>query len=135
MFKSSIQQESRKTISIGSGTWTICNQDSAFFKSPIIRLYSNKNYFYQLDKCCEFINWTFYRKDLFLQSDSQICNEPASAGVKSKYYQTQITNKNGNTILLIKSREGEEQKFEVIEINKIPLAQNNSTDEIILKRI
>jgi hypothetical protein len=31
LFKASINQPSKKSISIGSGDWIICNQDSAFF--------------------------------------------------------------------------------------------------------
>jgi hypothetical protein len=56
LFKESIEQESKKSISVGSGEWTICNQDSAYFKADTIKIYSNINYFYQQSNCCNFIN-------------------------------------------------------------------------------
>jgi len=135
IFKNSIDQKSKKSVSIGSGEWTICNQDSAFFKADIIKLYSNINYFYQISNCCDFVNWTFYKKSAFVQSTSQICKEPSSASVKTVYYQISIFSEDKRLYILLLKPKVSAEKFEVLKIEDIGLANNNSTKEITLKRI
>lgn len=135
LFKSSIDQESKKKISVGSGAWTICNQDSAFFKTDTLRLYSNSNYFYQLSECCDFIEWTFYKKNAFVQSKSQICKEPATSSAFVDYYQISIFSEKQKTYLLVIKPRMSSEKFEVIEIGNINLADNHSSIVITLKRV
>ena len=134
LIKSSINQTSRKSISVGSGAWIICNQDNSFFKSDTIKLYNNINYFYQLSSCCDFIDWTFYKKNSFLQSKSQICREPASADVHVDYYQLIVIKENETLYLQINKSNLPVSKFEIVKIENIKLDNNNSTDVIVLKR-
>nr|WP_294944163.1 hypothetical protein [uncultured Mucilaginibacter sp.] len=134
LFKESIDQPSKGVISVGNSEWTICNQDSSYFKSDTVRIYSNINYFYQISNCCNFVNWTFYNKNAFVLSKSQICKEPSSASVKVDYYRFNIFLNKKKTYLSISNTIGAVEKFEVIDIREIALAQNNSTQEITLKR-
>jgi hypothetical protein len=134
LFKESIDQESKKSISIGSGAWTICNQDNAFFKADTIILYSNCNYFYQLSNCCNLIEWTFYKKNAFVQSTSQICKEPASSSTSTEYYK--IDYFSDHQILYFSVwKKGSVETFEVLSLQKIKLADNNFTMAITLKRL
>lgn len=134
LLKSSIDQSSKKSISIGSGAWLICNQDGAFLKDDTLRLYNNINYFYQLSKCCDFIGWTFYKKNAFVQSRSQICKEPASASTYTEFYNIQLVSKDKRTFMVIKSQEVV-KNFEVISIENVGLANNNFSNVITLKRL
>ncbi|MBD1386113.1 hypothetical protein IDJ75_12540 [Mucilaginibacter rigui] len=134
LLRSSINQTSKKSISIGSGEWLICNQDSAFFKNDTLRLYDNINYFYQLSKCCDFIGWTFYEKNAFVQSKSQICNEPSSMSIQTEYYNIQVFSKDKSTFMFVIKQGVVFGKFEIINIKSIALANNNSSKIIVLKR-
>src|ERR1700761_2555910 len=78
LFKSSIDQQSKNVISIGAGAWIICNHDSSYFTADTLRLFDNINYFYQNGTCCDFVDWTFFKKNAFAQSKFQICNEPST---------------------------------------------------------
>jgi hypothetical protein len=135
LFKSSIDQESKKSISAGNGAWIICNQDSSFFKADTLRVYNNVNYFYQLSSCCKFIGWTFYNKNSFIQSDLQICNEPASSSIKNYSYQISIFSEKQKTYMLVIKPQITSEKFEVIKIEDIKLANNNLTKAVTLKRV
>lgn len=46
-------------------TWYICNDDNSFFKSDTISLYDNINSALQTKICCDYIKWTFYKKNSF----------------------------------------------------------------------
>lgn len=118
--------------------WTICNQDSAFYKADTIRLYSNVNYFYQKSSCCNFIDWTFFQKNTFSQKTSQVCKEPATTSVisdREKYVIILTTDKNILRLYVTGLYKGSIELFEVVSLQKIPLANNTSTIEIILKRL
>lgn len=135
LFKLSIDQESKKTISVGNNAWTICNQDSSFFKSDTIRIYSNINYFYQKGACCKFIQWTFYKKNAFVQSDLQVCIEPSSSSILNKYYTIEFLSGKKELYLFILNSDNAFELFRVINLQEIKLAQNNSTKIIALKRM
>lgn len=135
LLKSTVDQPFKKNIRVGAGEWLICNQDSAFFKNDTLRLYSNLNYFYQLNKCCDFIGWTFYRKNAFVQSKSQICNEPASSSANSEFHEIQLISKNKSTVMLVRKQGVVVQMFEIISLDKVALANNNSSNVITLKRL
>ncbi|MCO5935889.1 hypothetical protein NAF17_10065 [Mucilaginibacter sp. RB4R14] len=135
LLKLSIDQSSKKSISIGSGEWLICNQDSAFFKDDTLRLYDHINYFYQLSKCCDFVGWTFYKKNAFVQSRSQICKEPASGSAYTEYYNIQLFSKDKRTFMNVKKQAIVTEKFEIIRIKNVALANNNFSNVITLKRL
>lgn len=135
IFESSIDQPSKKAISIGAGEWLICNSDSAFYKKDTLKMYNNINYFYQQSNCCKFIGWTFYKKDAFVQSESQICDEPTSRLVKSDNFQFKLSVKNKRLLMLISNSGSAIGNFEILEIGNISLADNNLAKVLTLKRI
>ncbi len=134
LFKSSINQKSKKSISVGSVSWIMCNQDSAYYKSDTIKLYNNVNYASQISSCCDFVNWTFYNKNSFIQSYSQICKEPASSSIKTDYYKITIKAIDKKILLSLNSQKGLEF-FMVLDIKEIKLATYDSTTEITLRRV
>ncbi len=74
LFKLSINQLSRKGVDIGSGAWTICNQDSSFFKSDTLRVYDNLNYFYQISQVVAVQSWAISRQVYFRKMALNICS-------------------------------------------------------------
>jgi len=134
LLKSSISQTSKKNIEVGSGEWLICNQDSAFFKNDTLILYDNRNYFYQLGKCCDFIGWTFYKKGAFLQSKLQTCNEPSSRSAYTEFYEVKVVAKQKSTYLLISKKGVPSKNFEITNISKVALANNNFSNMITVKK-
>ncbi len=114
IFRSSIKQVSKRKVQVGNNAWTTCNKDSTFFKSDTI-VFTNST----LEKCCATIQWTFYRKQSFVQNAGQTCSEPSSATVTNvddfytidlvedgKYVFMEISNKARNII-----------RFRVISVN------------------
>ena len=134
LFNSSFDKESEKKLNTGSVVWTICNQDSAFFKADTIKLYSEINYFYQFSSCCHFIQWTFYKKHAFIQSSLQICNEPSSGSITTlnDYFNIKLLRGNLLEILNAKGDPGPEF-FVIINVDEIKLARGKSKI-ITLKR-
>ncbi|MBS1531314.1 MAG: hypothetical protein JSU01_13490 [Bacteroidetes bacterium] len=123
--------------SIGNGEWTICNQDNAFFKADTLRLYNNINYFYQLSSCCQFIQWKFFKEKSFVQSAVQICKEPASSTVVTPddYYTVKYFSKGGVQYLFVLKEKSKAEIFQLIGLQEVQLANNNSTKIILLKRL
>jgi len=133
LFKSSIDQESKKSISVGNSAWTICNQDSAFFKADTLRLYNNLNYFYQISTCCKFILWTFYKKNAFVLSGMQVCKEPASSSIRTEYYKIRYFGDKKELYMVVLDRKRQPEFFRVIGLQEIGLADNNKSKVIVLK--
>jgi hypothetical protein len=69
----SIQQKTKGKVLIGSNPWVVCNKDSSFYKSDTLQLYNNVNYYYY-SNCCEFVDFTFYKKNAFVANKTQVCN-------------------------------------------------------------
>jgi len=79
IFKESILQNSKQKVQTNSNPWTICNKDSAYYKSDTLILYPAISTQYRLhSQCCNFIEWTFYKKDAFVLTRVQICKEPTT---------------------------------------------------------
>ncbi|PAW93333.1 hypothetical protein CKK33_07405 [Mucilaginibacter sp. MD40] len=135
ILKSNIDQSSKNSISVGSGEWLICNDDSAFFKKDTLKLYNNINFFYQQSKCCDFIGWTFYKTSAFVQSNLQICKEPSSRSTRTDYYKAKMFYKKGSTYLLISKLNDLTKSFKIININTIHLAQGNQATVVTLRRL
>lgn len=85
-FKKSIQQESKSSIYSLSNPWLICNEDSAYFLKDTISLYNGKN----LPKCCDFIAWTFYRKNKFVEYSYWKCEARSSVSKNEDFYEINI---------------------------------------------
>lgn len=81
-------------------TWYICNDDSSFFKKDTISLYDNINSILQPKICCDFIKWTFYKENYFLQSSLHNCTYPSSE-TKKEYYSTNILLRKKKVIFIV----------------------------------
>ena len=102
LFKASIRQSSKSKIEVDSNPWLICNSDSSFFKSDtLLLIQNNPNQNFVRKKCCAFIGWTFYKKDEFIQSDIDYCNEPPTSRVTSKndFYTIKVSKINTNSVI------------------------------------
>lgn len=133
LLKSSINQSSKKSISVGSRAWIICNTDSAYYKADTIKLYDNINYFYQRNSCCSFIEWTFYKRNAFLQNKAQICREPSSMSALTEYCEFKIAKKKDNVYLIVIDKHL--KKFELVSISQLKLTNNGVVNEITLKKV
>lgn len=79
LFQKSISQRDKKKISIPSNPWLFCNKDSSFYLNDTLRLMSNSYHNHKLVNCCDYVGWTFYKKDKFISTRLQLCKEPTSA--------------------------------------------------------
>jgi hypothetical protein len=117
--------------------WVICNQDSSYFKSDTLRLYSNINYFYQKSSCCKLVTWRFYKKNAFTRSDLQVCNEPPTGSVltKNDYFRLKVISSKNGLSLLIKNQISPPVFFMMIDLQEIELDNNSRSKLIVLKRV
>ena len=117
--------------------WVICNKDSSFFHSDTILLYNNVNYYYYSDNCCTFIDWTFYRKNAFVQTKTQICKEPPTSTVATKNdWFTISIQKEQKDIVLETINQDTISRFKVIALDKILMGKlKEETNRIVLVRL
>jgi hypothetical protein len=130
IFRKSISQDSRKTISTLSNPWVIDNTDNLYFKADTIKLINIKmQYKYDF---CQKVNWSFYRNSKFYLVESQTFREPSSAKVSNENsrYWVRIKRNNIGLILTTYNISGMIDQFLVISINR-----NETKDEIKLKRL
>jgi len=120
VIKKSIRQDSRGKVSTNSNPWVVCNRDSSFYKSDTLRLYNNLNYYYY-SKCCDFVDWTFYKKNAFVIVNTQICKEPPTGSIstKSDWFTIDIS-KDQNDLILQTINQGKAvDRFKVISIDEV----------------
>jgi hypothetical protein len=91
LFNSSILQESKNKVSIGSNPWVACNSDSGFYRTDTIALYND---FYDCSSCKEFVEWTFYRKGYFYFGGARMCEEPTKGFVyrENRWHSIRVKN-------------------------------------------
>lgn len=113
VFKKSILQPRKSKISIGENSWKLCIEAS----NNEILLYETK--FEKFSDCCQYINWTFYKKNKFIKNISNLCSEPPLSTVTTgdDWYTIGYTIESNNLILNIISKNNTE-KFVVEEILK-----------------
>jgi hypothetical protein len=122
ILKSSIEQDSKIRIRTNSNPWTICNKDSAYYKSDTLRLYlANSSQYRNHSSCCSFIDWTFYKKNAFVLEKTQICEEPPSTNVNTPddWYAIEISKDKEDLILTTSNQEKLINKFKVVTITPI----------------
>ncbi|WDF48118.1 hypothetical protein PQ459_06450 [Chryseobacterium sp. KACC 21268] len=113
VFTKSIHQPRKSKISIGENSWKLCIETT----SNEIFLYETK--FEKFSDCCQYINWTFYKKNKFIKNISNLCSEPPLSTVTTgdDWYTIGYTIESNNLILNIISKNNTE-KFVVEEILK-----------------
>lgn len=119
-FKASIRQDSPGKVSTNSNPWVICNKDSAFYKSDTLRLYNNTGY-HSHSQCCDFTDWTFYKKDAFVLTRVQICKEPTTVSVSRNedWFTIKVSKENKNLFLETYNQGKLVDRFRVISISKV----------------
>ena len=132
VFKGSIRQDNSGKISTNSNPWVICNKDSAFYKSDTLRLYNNINYYYY-SNCCDFTDWTFYKKDAFVLTRVQICKEPTTASVaRNEDWFTVKVRKDKNLFLETYNQGKLIDRFEVVSVEKVDnIGQHKEITELV----
>jgi hypothetical protein len=119
-FKASIRQDKPGRISTNSNAWVICNTDNAFYKSDTLRLYSSSRY-YSHSKCCDFTNWTFYKKDAFVLTRVQTCKEPTTGRFtrNDDWFTVKVSKENKSLFLETYNQGKLVDRFKVISIDKV----------------
>jgi hypothetical protein len=115
LFETSIKQESRKKVQVGNNAWTACNKDRAFFTSDTVVFDNSKS-----RTCCATVQWTFYRKNAFVQNLVQTCKEPSSATVTKAddFYTIDIIKENTSVVMRTINQAGKQVSFRVISVDK-----------------
>lgn len=133
-FKSTIDQKKRNRITINSNPWS--SETEKYFKSDTVKF---KNLSTHSENYCNIINWTFYRKNKFIRSFGEYCDEPASVKVTTEndYFNFKLTEKNQSLFFDLYSKEKLIEKFEILSLEKYQsLSYKNETQYILtLKRI
>jgi len=130
LFKESIEQNKRKSILIDSNAWEINNINNEYYKADTLKVYNfNRN---NSNKFCEYIGWTFYRKDSFILHKAHHCDEPPTNSVSTNKDRLKIkfTKSENKTILELYNFEKLLNQFEVLSAKKTELET-----EIVLLRI
>ena len=127
ILKESVHQTNTKKIDTDSNPWLICNKDSNFFKADTLYLFDNINYYYQPENCCDFVGWTFYKGNAFVQRDIQICNEPPTAKIlKDKdFYTTKVEEDNNEIVLKVYRKKQLLDTYAAIDFRVVGLSQKN----------
>jgi hypothetical protein len=112
IFKKSILQPKKSKINIGENSWKICIDNS----KNEINLYEGK--FENYTDCCRYTNWTFYRKNKFIKSESHPCSEPPLSSVTTLDDWYEIEFKDSQSLILIIKSKTITEEFIVKEIQK-----------------
>jgi len=117
LFKNSIEQNDKKRISTFSNPWVINNIDSAYYKLDTLKVYNYKNVETEF---CEYIGWTFYKKNLFILNKAHHCNEPPTNSVTNKenWYEVKFVENEKKLILQFYNLEKRLSQFEVLSIQE-----------------
>ena len=130
LFKNSIEQEKKNTISTNSNPWVINNPNGEYYKSDTLKVYSYKSK--RTNEFCEYVGWTFYRKDSFILNKCHHCNEPPTNSVS----------KNEDWFKIVIVEDKDELIIELYNFGKIisrfkvlTLKESGAETELTLKRI
>ncbi|RYJ36441.1 hypothetical protein NU08_4507 [Flavobacterium anhuiense] len=141
IIKESQIQKKNGRISLPSiKSWKFNNTDSLYFKSDTLIAIQNKTN--TQNDFCEFIDWTFYRKNAFILGNTSYCEEPHSRLVtkypEDYFYIAVYQIENRTMIDMLRNDKMIVDSFNVIEIENndeflkiklvrrfIPLPYNN----------
>lgn len=119
LFNQSIQQDKKGKVLVGSNSWMACNKDSSFFKSDTIKLINNGQYLFQ--GCCDFIEWTFYKKAQFVINKTALCKEPTTGSVlqTTDWFTINFVKSKGDLVFEIVNQNKPVYRFKVISIESV----------------
>ncbi len=112
IFKKSILQPKKSTISIGENSWKICQSKGG----SEINMFENS--FESQSDCCKYIEWTFYTKNKFISNQTNVCIEPALSTVTTANDWYEIEYIDGENLVLIIKNKIKSEKYLVKGIKK-----------------
>ncbi len=121
LFKKSIEQKKRNRISVSSNEWEINNLNDEYYNLDTLKVYNfNRN---SSNKFCEYIGWTFYRKDSFVLSKAHHCNEPPtnSASKNEDFFKVKFKESKYWTVLELYNFEKLVSQFKVLSVKESDL--------------
>ena len=132
IFKSTIKQNDRNKISVGSNSWFTDNTNNKYFNEKIIE-FKNAPSFKR--DYCKIIDWTFYKKDSFIVGDADYCNEPPMQKVTKpeNYIKLKLEVKNSAIFLCLFNNDKLVDKFLIISLEKVKSQYNKSEFDLIIK--
>ena len=130
---------SEKQEYFGKLNWETCNDDSAYYKNDTIKLYYRNTTCLKKERCCERIDWTFFKGKSFGISNISLCQKTPSFTAIGPDDRYKINIKKADTFiqLHIKDSKNEIEIFEVISMIKCMgefMAYGKYGYELILKR-
>jgi hypothetical protein len=118
-FKNSIEQKKRNVLYTNSNPWIMDNKDSSYFKSDTL-VFVNFNKEFNHSRICNPLNWTFYKKDRFVISSGNYCDEPTfMRAVRAEdWFKTRIKETKSDLILEIYNSEKQVNRFSVVSLKE-----------------
>ena len=116
IFKSTIDQDKRNRISVTANPWS--TEFENYLKSDTVKFINPSN---KIDEnYCNVINWKFYRKNKFVRSYGEYCNEPPLEKVTNEndYFELMINETINGVFLELYNKEKIVEKFQIISIEK-----------------
>lgn len=138
IFKSSINQDSKKSVDMSSNSWLIPNKDSSFYKSDTLYLYNSSNYlnraevhnyYIQTKNCCDFVALVFYRKTAFAQVEQNICAAWAKVVTNKDFYTFVIAEEDNQTIMKVFRDKSLTDTFNVIAFEEVSLQKEDRANK------
>ena len=119
LFKKSISQTDKKSVSIPSNPWLFCNRDSSFYFSDTLRLVSNSYHNHKHIDCCDYVGWTFYKQDKFISTRIQLCKEPTSASAtkNNDYFDLKVFSADNFLTISIFNNNKLMDSFKIVDIS------------------
>lgn len=132
IFKSTIKQNARSAISVGSNAWFTDNTNNKYFDEKIIEFKNGRSF---KRDYCKIINWTFYKKDSFVIGDANYCSEPPVQKVTKpeNYINLKFEKKKAELFLYLFNNNKLIDKFLIISLEKVKSQYNKSEFDLIIK--
>lgn len=131
VFKNTIVQNKKNFISIPSNAWYTNNTNNNYYKSDTITFTNAQSYNRSF---CNVINWTFYKKDKFVRTFGNYCNEPPTEKVsnKSDFFDIKIIKQNSDLILELYNDRKIIETFKVISLESSQTLSYKNVKKITL---
>ena len=118
-FKKSIEQNERNVFHSDSNPWIMDNIDSSYYKSDTLK-FVNFDHEFHRERVCNPLNWTFYKKDRFVLSSGNLCDEPTFMYVTKaeNWFKTRILETKSDLILEIYNSDKLADRFSVVSLKE-----------------
>ncbi len=116
VFKSSVLQDSKRKIAVGSNAWRVCNTRNSYYSSDTLTLVNGESP--ANGECCEFVEWTFFKKNEFIFSKSDYCKEPPTRDARAYWHSITIDQNKSHLILTVLKEQREVARFRLLSYEK-----------------